>query len=253
MKLLFVGTSSGRTSAKRYHSSILLSNNNDNVLIDTGDGIARALLSQGIKFNLITDIIISHNHSDHLAGLPSLLTQMIIEKREESLNIFTHQNLIKSLKNFLNLCYIFPEKLTFELNIIGFKFNQSISVCKNIGFKARKNSHVRNKHNINTGEFYFISSSFLFTLNSRKVLYTSDVGTEQDLALFNDQSPKIMITETTHIPYEAFEEIFTTSSINKLYLTHIENEESLNEWHSRLPENIKQKILICHDGMTLEL
>jgi ribonuclease BN (tRNA processing enzyme) len=118
---------------------------------------------------------------------------------------------------------------------------------------ARMTSHVQNKHNVNTDEIYFISSSFLFKLNARKVLYTSDVGSESDLTLFNDLSPDIMITETTHIPYNVFEDIFSNSSFNKLFLTHIENEESLNEWHTQLEENLKKKILICHDGMTLEI
>ncbi|MCB9257926.1 MAG: hypothetical protein H6612_01130 [Ignavibacteriales bacterium] len=57
MELIFIGTSSGRTSLTKFHSSLLFKINSKNILIDSGDGISKALLNQKISANKITDII----------------------------------------------------------------------------------------------------------------------------------------------------------------------------------------------------
>ena len=48
-------------------------------------------------------------------------------------------------------------------------------------------------------EVKFISSSFLFNVGKKKIVYTSDVGSSDDLYLFNNIQPDIFITETTHL------------------------------------------------------
>ena len=74
MKIKFVGTSSGKASLNRFHSSLLLSSENYNLLVDAGDGISRALLVNGINFNSINGIIFTHLHPDHFSGLPALIS-----------------------------------------------------------------------------------------------------------------------------------------------------------------------------------
>ena len=53
MQLTFIGTGSGRTSIDRFHSSLLFTVNDKNILIDAGDSISRAMLKQKylIQFN----------------------------------------------------------------------------------------------------------------------------------------------------------------------------------------------------------
>ena len=221
--------------------------------MDAGDGISKALLNQGINYNSITDIILSHYHSDHFAGLPSLLTQMIIDGRKDSLNIFTHYKLVESLKIFLKISYIFLEKLSFKINIKSFDFEENVSLCESIRFIARQNSHVGNKHNLNDDQISFISSSFLLLLNDSKIFYSSDIGAEDDLFNFDDYSPELMISEATHIPLSFFSELANKISPSKIYLTHIDDEQTLEDWYSYLPKRLKDKIIISYDGMTLDI
>ena len=91
--IVFVGTSSGKTSLKRFHSSLLVKSHSFNLLIDCGDGTSKALLSQGISIDLIDGILFSHLHPDHSAGFPSLIVQMKQLKRVKKLKIFCHKNL----------------------------------------------------------------------------------------------------------------------------------------------------------------
>ena len=72
MVITFIGTGSGEASLKREHSSILISSEKFNLLIDTGDGISKAILKAGIDFNSINGIIFTHLHPDHYSGLAVL-------------------------------------------------------------------------------------------------------------------------------------------------------------------------------------
>jgi len=76
LEIKFVGTGSGKTLLKRYHSSFLIKTEAYNLLVDAGDGISRALLNQKVTFDSINGILISHLHPDHYSGLPSLIIQM---------------------------------------------------------------------------------------------------------------------------------------------------------------------------------
>ena len=86
--IVFIGTSSAKTSLKRFHSSLLVKSHSFNLLIDCGDGISRALLSQDISLDLIDGILFSHLHPDHSAGFASLIVQMKQLKRKKNLKIF---------------------------------------------------------------------------------------------------------------------------------------------------------------------
>ena len=253
MELLFIGTGSGRTSLNRNHSSFCFVDSGKTVLMDAGDGISNALLSQKIEFNSIADIIISHYHSDHLAGLPSLLTQMIIDKRTNKLKIFTHDHLVNSLVTFLNTSYIFLEKLNFVVQIVPFEFEESINLSNKMTFSAKKNSHIRNKHNLSIDNINFISSSFLFKLGKLKIVYTSDIGSYEDLFLFQESPINIFITEAAHIPLEKIENAITILNPTQVYLTHIDNEEEIHNWFRELSIEKKQTIIVAKDGMKIIL
>jgi len=252
MDLIFIGTSSGRTSLDRFHSSLLFNNQSKRILIDSGDGISRALLNHKIVFNSITDIIISHFHSDHLAGLPSLLTQMIIQGRTNPLNIYTHSDLLTSLKSFLQISFIFIETLKFEVTLLGYDFLNEKRISELFSFFAKQNSHVLNKHNLVIENLEFISSSFMFMNRNQRIIYTSDISNSNDLYLFKDTEPDIFITEATHIPLEILEEAVTILSPKKIYLTHIDKENDLKQWYEKLSDIQKDIIIIAEDGMKIK-
>ena len=253
MQLNFIGTGSGRTSIDRFHSSLLFTAHDKNILIDAGDSISRAMLKQKISFNSITDIIFTHYHSDHLAGLPSLLTQMIIQGRSESLKIYTHSDLKNSLIRFLQISNIFIDMLSFTVEIISFDFDNELEVTTGFKFLAKQNSHITNKHKLNDEEVKFISSSFLFNVGNKKIIYTSDVGSSEDLYLFNNIQPDIFITETTHLSFSDIQNAAIILNPKKLYLTHIDNETELKNWYDNFSEKEREKILIAFDGMIVEL
>lgn len=255
MKLIFVGTGSGRTGLKRHHSSLLFENDSEKVLVDVGEGTSKALLKLSVDVNSITEIIFSHYHSDHFAGLPSLITQMIINKRSLPLRIYTHSGLINSLIQFLEISYIFINKLDFDFTIAGFEFESTTILFNEFSFIARQNSHITNKHNIDSTDINFLSSSFLFNLPAEKVIYTSDIGSKDDLYLFSEIYADLFITETTHIPLDEIEKSAIIQNPKKTILTHIDysQEKDIIAWLDSLSESNNKRFIIAEDGMEIKM
>lgn len=253
-QILFIGTSSGKTSLKRFHSSLLLNTEKFRLLIDAGDSVSRALLKQKIDLNNINAILISHFHADHYSGLASLVTQMHLSKRKNSLKIFVHKSFVKQIKIFLNQSYLFEEKLTFNLTINGYDFGKEIELDKNLSFTPKQNSHIRNKRNLkNYNGIKFISSSFLFSLNDKKIFYTSDVGNKEDLYLFDLSKIDLLISEVTHIDKEIFQKTLTQFENLQIYLTHYDDNafDELKSWRKSFSKSDLGRLKIAKDGMKI--
>ena len=101
-------------------------------------------------------------------------------------------------------------------------------------------------------ELGFASLSFLFKDDENACIYTGDVGSENDLYLFN-QKVDWFITETTHIKSEELLGLINKLDPSKLILTHIGDdfEKPLNDFHQSLPEHLKSRIIIAFDGLEL--
>ncbi|MCX7798515.1 MAG: MBL fold metallo-hydrolase [Melioribacter sp.] len=254
MKIIFIGTGSGRTSVKRFHSSFLIKYKNYNLLVDAGDGISKALLMQKINYNILDAVLFSHYHADHFTGIGALITQMKLSKRRKTLKLFTHKNLTETLIKLINSVYMFKENLDFNLEIIGFSFDKVVRINQNINFIARQNSHIVQKENLkHYSQKLFVSSSFYFKIGQKKIFYSSDIGNKSDLYLFEDKPIDIMIVESMHVLFSDIYDAFLKIKPSKLLFTHIDelSEKELIKWHSKLKQAEKSKIVICYDGMKI--
>lgn len=77
MEIQFLGTGAGQPSKSRNVSSIalkLLDELNEIWLFDAGEATQHQILETNIRPRKITKIFISHNHGDHIFGLPGLLS-----------------------------------------------------------------------------------------------------------------------------------------------------------------------------------
>ena len=140
------------------------------------------------------------------------------------------------------------------MNIIPFEFDTELAIVDDLQLTARQNSHIKNKHNI---ESYskFISSSFQLITQSDRIIYTADIGSKNDLFLFDQPSPRIFISETSHIELNWVLEIFTNINPGKIILTHIsdEDEYKIQKWLECIPEELRAKINMAEDGHIVTL
>lgn len=257
MKILFSGTSSGKVSPNRFHASILLSVKDYNLLIDAGDGISHSLLAGGINFNSIHGILLTHLHPDHFSGLASLLVQMKMLDRIDPLDIFIYDELRTIVENFLLESYLLPERMRFEIRYKTFKNDIQINAAENISLIARRNSHLSHLENYKKKypSLSFYSASFLFFAENKKIIYTSDIGLQEDLYLFKEISSDIFITEITHLPASTILENLPKISAGKLYLTHYSDENifEISEILSRFLQIHNKNIILAEDGLIVEI
>lgn len=256
MEIKFIGTGSGSVSLDRYHSSFLIQVPGQNLLMDAGDSISRALRQSSVDINSINSILISHFHPDHLNGLSSLIIQMKMNKRKEKLQILVHENLLERLRRFLEYNYIFNERTGFELQLLPFRSGKKHIVSSRLSFLARENTHLE-KYMENIGKediSTLVSCSFLFDIGERKVFYTADVGGSEDLYLFSDMRPNVIITEATHIEPEEIGNAFRKLQPERVILTHINSHESqIPTWMETMDEETRSRFIIACDGMTYKL
>jgi ribonuclease Z len=116
--LTFVGTGSAKTNLNRFHTSFILSNSNDEILVDCGDGISRKLIELKLNPNKIKNILITHFHPDHFSGIAALLVNMKLYNRKTPLNIFIHQDMFDFIKYFFTQSYLFFERFNFQVTLL---------------------------------------------------------------------------------------------------------------------------------------
>lgn len=76
MEIQFLGTGAGQPSKQRNVASLalkLLDELNEIWLFDVGEATQHQILRTNIRLRKVTKIFISHNHGDHIFGLPGLL------------------------------------------------------------------------------------------------------------------------------------------------------------------------------------
>lgn len=254
MEILFLGTGSGSVSLRRDHSSLLISHNNFNLLIDCGDGISKSLIKNQIGFSLVDAILISHFHPDHVDGISNLLNQMKLTGRKNKLSIYLHKNLINQFKSLTEISNIYLIRLGFEVELIPIDEGQKIILCNGFGFLANENPHLQKlKKYPWIDESKLISLSFLFSVAGKNIFYSGDINNVTDLYLFDKSKIEIMISEITHITLKEITEAYKNIKPGKLILTHIkdETESELLDWKKSVDE--EKKIIIAYDGYKMEL
>jgi len=88
-KLITLGTGGGPLPRKdRTQSSNLLVVNGTLYLIDAGDNVTRRIVQAGYDFRKVGKIFITHPHSDHTAGLATLMVSQWEYQRAEPVDIY---------------------------------------------------------------------------------------------------------------------------------------------------------------------
>ncbi len=256
-EIRFIGTGSGKTSLSRFHSSFIISTLRYNLLVDAGDGVSKALLSQGIDFTKIDGVLFTHFHPDHFTGFAALIVQMKMYNRKKQLDVFVNSKLVKAINDLLINSYLFPERMEFLISYHQFNDNNMFNINDEINVLPRQNSHLKPIPELpKYKKKSFSCSSFLFNADSKQIHYTGDIGDKDDLLLFNDFNPDILITEITHIKLSDILDSLNQNNLSeKIVFTHIsdEDDERIENFLSDLPDKLSKKFVIAQDGLKITI
>ena len=256
MEIKFIGTGSGKTSLKRFHSSFIILSQNFNLLVDAGDGISKALLKSKISFDQIDGILFSHLHPDHFSGFAGLIVQMKLTNRKKPLRVFIHEKLSGVVQNFLYTSYLFKERMDFEIEYEEFKHEEKIRINEDINFLSKQNSHLDQYVKYDKEKrLNFICSSFLLGLKNKNVFYTGDIGSANDLYLFKELKIHTIICETTHLEMSELLKCFNKLRPGEIFLTHLDDdsESKIEEWKHSISERIRNKFVLASDEMSVSI
>lgn len=174
-KVLFLGSGSAFTvGAGNYQSNVLIVDENQNkLLIDCGSDIRFSLYDMGFSHKDITDIYISHLHSDHSGGLEYIAFTTRFDPQCERPSLYLNKHVARELwENSLaaGLRSIQGDLVTiddyFRMKIIS--QSENFFFWQDIKFDLVEVVHV------DTGSYVMPSFGLFFNLNGVKIFFTSD-------------------------------------------------------------------------------
>ncbi|MCC5669304.1 MBL fold metallo-hydrolase [Nostoc sp. CHAB 5784] len=173
MKLIFLGSGSAFTvGADNFQSNILLTDQEKKLLIDCGSDIRFSLHAVELSYLDITDIYISHLHSDHIGGLEYIGFSTKFDPRCQKPNLYLSKDLAgeiweRSLSGGMRSVQGDVTDLNsfFNVNIIPRHENFTWGGIK---FHTVRVIHVDN------GYFLMPSYGLFFEINGTKVFLTTD-------------------------------------------------------------------------------
>lgn len=176
LNITFLGINGSVQDAKSPNTSLLVDNGQSFVLIDTS-----ANLFYPVKKD-IDAVIITHEHIDHMYGLPSLLHQMWICKRQKPLLIICPEGIKDKVNYLIDGFALRQKKGIFDISI---KPAEDISIGE-LNFSFFKTMHTAN------------SVGMMITNKENKVIYTCDTAPLEDLpkTMYN---PQLLIHETNSL------------------------------------------------------
>jgi ribonuclease Z len=87
-RLILLGTGTGLPDADRGHTHMVWDGPGGPLLVDAGGSTYERLLRAGLDPQLLTGVIVTHSHCDHINGLPGLIFSMRLGGRQEPLPIY---------------------------------------------------------------------------------------------------------------------------------------------------------------------
>jgi ribonuclease Z len=254
--LTFLGSSSGMPSPTRFCSSLFFQTHRLNFLLDCGEGTSFSLLRNRIDPLLIDSIFISHAHVDHLGGLFLLIQMMHLLHRTNRLDVYLPEEAIPGVRQFLYTCYLFPEKLNFELSLLpitpGFEFE-----AQDVSLKAHPNPHLTANETaieeLNLDN-RMQSFSFILGLPGKKIVYSGDIRSARDLAEIA-AGADILITECTHPDLSELFSLVADKGVKSIILTHVppELEDKQEEILQRAAQMGLNRLSFASDGLRISV
>jgi len=221
---------------KRLRSSVLIEEDNKNIVIDTGPDLRQ----QSLKNNLckIDFVLYTHAHRDHVSGIDELRSFNFIQKEE--IHGFGNRELVNQLKK--DYSYIFqnqkyPGLPKVNLKIVDEKFNH-----EGVDIIPIQALHYKLK---------------ILGYRIKDFTYLTDVKTIEEKELKKINGSKILVINClqinehiSHLNLDEALELVNKLNVEKVYFTHISHNLGLyDKIQSILPKNVN----LAFDNLKIEL
>ncbi|MDZ4743271.1 MAG: MBL fold metallo-hydrolase [Verrucomicrobiota bacterium] len=253
----FLGTGHGNACGNRYHTAILVKTIAGYTLFDCGEPVCHLLKKNGIDFNSIERLVISHLHGDHVGGFHMLIQGMWLERRKRPLPIYLPEEGVVPLQEILKMGYL-------DESLIGFKIHWHILKVgvpiqgDNIEAIPYPSTHLDVLKQLLQKKLKKQFQAFCFDVNLRKfhLGMSMDLGAPEDIAPLFSQPVDLLVCELAHFEPEALFSYLKGKPFKKLVLTHIAEEfYNIRPKILKMAEKYlgKNKVKFAEDDMKITL
>ena len=262
--LTFFGTGCGIPMADRLPSSILLETGDGHrFLLDAGEPCSQRLKAAGVAFDSLEAVLISHGHSDHVAGLPMLIQGAWLEPRRRPLPVYLPGELITPLCAWLDAVYLPNKLLPFPIAWGAWETHRGpVELPGGLRVTVNLTTHLDGLRKlIEPGaahRFLPYSLDLRWPGTGRRLVYSADLGEPADLdGLLRGQPTDVLICELAHFAPEELFDYLADKRIGTLLLTHVTAEVSARaaevqkQAHQAMPDIAEVRVM--RDGERVEL
>ncbi|MFK8045026.1 MAG: MBL fold metallo-hydrolase [Crocinitomicaceae bacterium] len=220
----------------RLRTSIMVSYNGKNIVVDTGPDFRQQMLRENVKH--LEAILFTHEHKDHIAGMDDI--RAFNFKAKQDMPVYATDQVQVGLKREFH--YVFsgfqypgiPKVVVNTINTEAFdlfgKTIQPVEVMHYklpvLGFRIENFTYITDANYISPKELDKIRGTEILVLNAlRQEPHISHFTLQEALDLIDELKPK------------------------KAYLTHISH---LLGSHDEVSANLPDNVELAHDGLTVK-
>lgn len=101
-RVTFLGTGGSIPQVPRAPSAVAVEREGDLMLFDCGEGTQRQMMEYGTGFT-VDDIFVTHEHGDHLLGIPGLTQTWTFQGRDEPVRIYCPRDVVDHVRDCVEL------------------------------------------------------------------------------------------------------------------------------------------------------
>ena len=223
---------------KRLRSSVMITINNLNYLIDCGPDFRQQMLRENI--NDIRAILFTHEHKDHVAGMDDV--RAFNFKHQKDMDVYCDQNVQKAL--FREFSYIFSDNKypgVPEVNIHKINSNKSFNIDGNLfipievmhyklpvlGFRVNDLTYITDAKTISRKEIEKIKGTRVLVVNALRIReHISHFNLKEALSFINEVKPEVA------------------------YLTHVSHLMGRTEY---VEKQLPDQVMLAYDGLQVDI